>query len=79
MKILQEAYQNFIESMEGRDFPECFESKEQFEAWHEVETLAHTKPRLFPCRDCTADYRERMGSRCAQSELAGVERIMGKG
>lgn len=79
MKVLQEAYQNFLESMEGRDYPACFESKEQFEAWHEVETIAHTKPRLFPCRDCTPEYREQMGERCAQSKLAGVTRIMGKG
>lgn len=79
MKVLQEAYQNFLESMEGREFPKCFESKEQFEAWYEVEQLAHTKPRMFPCRDCTAEYREQMGERCAQFKLAGVTRIMGRG
>ena len=79
MKILQEAYKNFIQSMEDREFPDCFESKEQFEAWHEVEVIAHTKPRMFPCRDCTPEYRESVGASCAQAELQGVTRIMGKG
>ena len=79
MKVLQAAYQNFLESMEGRTYPKCFESKEQFDSWYEVETIAHTKPRMFPCRDCTPEYREQMGERCAQFALKGVTRIMGKG
>ncbi len=79
MKVLTLAYDNFVESMKKRDYPTCFESKRQFKAWYEVEKIAHTKPRLFPCRDCTNEYRSQMGSRCANANLPGVEKIMNKG
>ena len=81
MKVLQEAYDNFLKGMEGRDYPKCFESKKQYESWYEVETIAHTKTRMFPCRDCTPEYRELMVAegRCVNGHLSGVNRIMGKG
>lgn len=79
MKVLQVAYNNFLSSMAGRDYPQCFKSKKQFDSWGEVEAIAHTKPRLFPCRDCTNEYRSQMGSRCANADLPGVVRIMNKG
>ena len=57
MKLLDTAYGTYLDAMDTRKFPDCFESKKQFEVWQEVESIAHTKPRAFPCRDCTNEYR----------------------
>lgn len=81
MKILNEAYENYLTHMKGRTFPACYDSKVQFESWYDAEKDAHTKPRLFPCRDCTRDFQVNMThlGRCANGKLPGVVRIMGKG
>ena len=81
MKILSVAYENYISSMQGREYPACFESLKQFENWSEPEAIAHTKPRLFPCRDCTYEYHMRMSDegRCANVDLAGIRKIIDKG
>ena len=81
MKILTEAYDIYLAHMKGRDHPKCYDSKEQFESWYEMEAFAHTKPRLFPCRDCTKEYREEMTKvgRCAQGMYPQVNKLMGKG
>ena len=80
MKVLTLAYDAYKSAMEGKEFPDCFDSKKQFESWYEMETFAHTKPRLFPCRDCTKDYRLEMMNhkRCCQAGIPDVIRLMGK-
>jgi hypothetical protein len=79
VKVLKVAYDNFMDHMRDREFPACFKNVAQWESWYEVEKIAHTKPRYFPCRDCTNEYRSQMGSRCANADLPGVKRIMNKG
>jgi hypothetical protein len=81
MKILDDAYENYLKMMDGgADYPDCYDSKKQFEAWQEMESIAHTKPRALPCRDCTVAYQQRMAEegRCANSRLENIEKIMQK-
>lgn len=81
MKILEVAQTNYLDHMEGRTFPACFESAHQFEAWQECESIAHTKPRALPCRDCTVAHYCQMAAagRCPQSGLPKVQRLFGRG
>jgi hypothetical protein len=81
MKLLEVAQTNYLNHMDTRNFPACFDSSRQFEAWQAVESIAHTKPRALPCRDCTGTYYCQMveAGRCAQSELPKVQRLFGKG
>jgi len=80
MKILDDAYENYLKMMDGTDFPDCFESKAQFETWSSMESIAHTKPRALPCRDCTRSYRRMMieENRCANGSLPGVVKLFQK-
>jgi hypothetical protein len=75
MKILDTAQEKYLDHMGNRRFPSCFESPDQFETWQEVESIAHTKPRALPCRDCTVAYHEEMVSagRCAVAGVSGVK------
>jgi hypothetical protein len=83
VKILTVSYDNFIDHMADakNKFPACFDSKKQWKAWYEVEAIAHTKPRLFPCRDCTNEYHSQMAAagRCCNADLPGIKRIFNKG
>lgn len=58
MKILQDAVESYFDATKGKR-PSCFTAKE-FKSWIIHEDLAHTKPRKFPCRDCTAQYQSEM-------------------
>jgi hypothetical protein len=80
MKLLDTAQQMYLDSMEKRAFPACFTGSRQFEAWQEVESIAHTKPRALPCRDCTVDYHRQMveQERCALAGIPKITRIMDK-
>lgn len=54
------------------DYPKCFNSKQEYEAWCEkaVEDPELENPRLSFCVDCTNHYRDRMilEQRCAYPE-----------
>lgn len=78
MKVLEVALKNYKDMMKYADYPDCFQNKEQFKVWSELEFIAHTKPRALPCRDCTPEYKQEMAAegRCANAKLANVERIM---
>lgn len=80
MKILQKAYNNYIRHVANREFPACFETKEQFELWMEMEALCHTKPRAFPCRDCSPEFQRQQAAKgdCANVGVRGISRIMAK-
>jgi hypothetical protein len=80
MKLLDTAQTKYLDSMEKRAFPACFTGSKQFEAWQEVESIAHTKPRALPCRDCAVDYHKRMvmEGRCALAGIPKITRIMDK-
>ena len=80
MKILDDAYDNYLKMMDLAEYPDCYENAGQFEAWQAMESIAHTKPRALPCRDCTPDYQKRMvaDSRCANAKVAKIARIMQK-
>lgn len=72
MKILQDAVDNFRTHMKGREYPSCFESKKQYDAWRTHELEAPTQPvRCFICRDCTKSYRNQMidEGRCFNSDV----------
>lgn len=61
MKILKDAVAGFKSEMEGRVFPPCFDSKEQYEGWCDAEKESPTQPiRRFACRDCTLGYQDSM-------------------
>lgn len=76
MKILQEAIAGF-RSSEADEFPKCFNSKKEYNTWLMHEQEAHTVPRRFVCRDCTAEYQAKMRElgRC-YIPLVRVERIV---
>ena len=82
MIILKDASELFFNSLSNSadGYPSCFDSKVQYDTWLEMEELCNTKPRSFPCLDCTPSYRNKMISedRCYLSKLKGVERIMEK-
>lgn len=80
MKLLDVAQQKYLDHMEGRKYPACFESEVKFEAWAECEAIAHTKPRALPCRDCSIEYHSQMAKegRCAVAEVPKITRIMVK-
>lgn len=80
MKLLDIAQTKYLDSMDKRHFPACFEGKRQFENWQAVESIAHTKPRALPCRDCAVDYHKRMVAegRCALAGIPKITRIMDK-
>lgn len=80
MKLLDAAQQRYLDHMEGRTHPACFESAAKFEAWQECESIAHTKPRALPCRDCTVAYYCQMAKagRCAVADVPMVKRILEK-
>jgi len=80
MKILDDACENYLKMMDNTDHPDCFDNKRQFEGWQAMESIAHTKPRALPCRDCTPEYQSQMAaeSRCANARLKNIERIMQK-
>lgn len=80
MKLLDAAQDKYLDHMEKRAFPACFESSRQFEAWQAVESIAHTKPRALPCRDCTNEYHSQMvlAGRCAVAGIPRITRIMSK-
>ena len=81
MKLLDVAHDAYLTHMDTRKKPDCFESNRQFEEWQAMESIAHTKPRALPCRDCTNEFHSQMvrEHRCAVSELSGVTRLFGKG
>jgi hypothetical protein len=81
MKVLKTAYDNYINMMETAEYPDCFDSHEQFRLWAEVETMAQTKPRMFPCRDCLPEYQARMAAeaRCCNAKVGNLKRILDKG
>lgn len=61
MKILQEAVSSFKTRIVDYDYPPCFESQEQFQAWSALEAEAPTMPiRQFVCRDCSSCYQKEM-------------------
>jgi hypothetical protein len=78
MKLLDVAQNKYLSHMDDRQFPACFVGSRQFEAWQEVESIAHTKPRALPCRDCAVDYHKRMVAegRCALAGIPKITRIM---
>lgn len=80
MKLLDIAQTKYLDSMDGRKFPACFRGSRQFEAWQEVESIAHTKPRALPCRDCAIPYHKSMveAGRCALAGIPKITRIMDK-
>lgn len=80
MKLLDIAQERYLDHMENRKFPACFKGSRQFEAWQEVESIAHTKPRALPCRDCNPDYHAAMVAvgRCAVAGVPRITRIMDK-
>lgn len=80
MKLLDTAQDKYLEHMNKRAFPACFRGSRQFEAWQEVESIAHTKPRALPCRDCTIEYHSQMVAkgRCAVAGIPRITRIMDK-
>jgi hypothetical protein len=80
MKILDAAQDKYLDHMDKREFPACFTGSRQFEAWQEVESIAHTKPRALPCRDCTNAYHSQMvaAGRCAVAGIPRITRIMTK-
>lgn len=65
MKILQDAIEAFYSKAKNDKYPKCFNSVKEYECWTAHENIAHTEPRLFPCRDCTTEY---------QSEMVGTAR-----
>jgi hypothetical protein len=80
MKLLDVAQTKYLDSMIHSSFPACFSGSRQFEAWQEVESIAHTKPRALPCRDCTVEYHSQMveAHRCALAGIPKITRIMDK-
>jgi len=80
MKLLDIAQTKYFEHMEKRTFPACFTGTRQFDAWQEVESIAHTKPRALPCRDCNPIYHKQMAAdgRCALAGVPKITRIMDK-
>jgi len=75
MSKLDIAAENFIRSMEGREYPLCF-SKKEFESWSMLEDESKTKPvRKFVCRDCTLPFQARMVSenRCINPKLNVID------
>lgn len=80
MKLLDAAQDKYLEHMEKRKFPACFRGSRQFEAWQEVESIAHTKPRALPCRDCKPEWQARMADagRCAVAGIPRIARILDK-
>jgi len=81
MKILDDAYDNYLKMMDLAEYPDCYENAGQFEAWQVMESIAHTKPRALPCRDCTPAFQRQMTleNRCANAGLVKIARIMQKG
>jgi hypothetical protein len=72
VKCLQEAINNHAESMRGREFPLCFESKKQYTDWVRLEMESNTVPvRQFICRDCDPIYQRKMSleGRCVNSNI----------
>ena len=72
MKVLQQAVASYKQGMENRNFPPCFDSPEQYEAWSEHEREAPTQPiRRFVCRDCDACYQAQMTAegRCLNTDI----------
>ena len=69
---------NYQLMMKLADYPDCFESKKQFKSWSEFESIAHTKPRGLPCRDCVPEFQQRMAAegRCANAKIVNITRIM---
>jgi hypothetical protein len=80
MKLLDAAQKRYLDHMDTRAFPACFKGSRQFEEWQAVESIAHTKPRALPCRDCTNAYHSQMvkEGRCAVAGLPRITRIMTK-
>lgn len=80
MKLLDTAQTAYLDAMDNRKFPACFTGSRQFEAWQEVESIAHTKPRALPCRDCTVSYHRQMVASgcCAMAGIPKITRIMDK-
>jgi hypothetical protein len=78
MKLLDIAQTAYLDSMDKRSFPACFTGSRQFENWQAVESIAHTKPRALPCRDCTVDYHRQMVAAgcCALAGIPKITRIM---
>jgi hypothetical protein len=81
MKLLEAAQENYLTHTDTRQYPACFENSRKFEEWQAMESIAHTKPRSLPCRDCTIGYYSKMvaAGRCAQAKVPGVIKIFGKG
>jgi hypothetical protein len=80
MKILDAAQKQFTIHALQRGFPACFRNEDQYEAWSEVEAIAHTKPRALPCRDCLPAFQSQMAAegRCAVAGIPRIARIMDK-
>jgi len=75
-KILQNAVDNFIDHMQGRDVPACFTEKE-FRSWLVHESEIKTQPlRGFICRDCSVVYADQMRKegRCFQKGIM-IEKV----
>ena len=80
MKLLEVAQDRYLTHMDKRAFPACFKGSRQFENWQAVESIAHTKPRALPCRDCAPAYHKAMVAegRCAVAGIPKIVRIMDK-
>ena len=80
MKLLEEVQINYQKHMKSREYPACFENNKKFKDWQEMETLANTKPRELPCRDCTITYYSKavVEGRCPQSNVKSISRLFNK-
>ena len=76
MNALKSAISNWDNRAPG--VPACFRSPKEWTEWLACEELAHTKPRKFPCRDCTAEYKNKCvaDGTCVQHDVVDIVKIM---
>ena len=60
MKVLQQAIREYQLNMSNMAYPPCFQNKDKYIEWRDMEAIAHTEPREFVCRDCTPAHQALM-------------------
>ncbi len=60
MKVLQQAIREYQLNMSNMAYPPCFQNKDKYIEWRDMEAIAHTEPREFVCRDCSSSFQRNM-------------------
>lgn len=61
VSLANEMLKKIAVTVENRGFPACYESKEQYQGWLQMERLCPTQPvRRFVCEDCLPRFKTQM-------------------